>query len=354
MWGIFCCWKPLWEYLHSTYIAVNGQKYKLIRLLAESPLTKTYKVFDERSKCFYNLKEIICPFGNIDSISEALTEIDNYKILKSKSVIPLLDTQIITKKDSTKLVYILLPYYPMGSLQDLINKNLLENNKLSKREIVNIMRGVLEGLTILHDPQTRLDITNKKDLRFDDVSITYSDNASNLLEGTPLEMNLLLNSDSANLNRYAHMNIKPSTVLFNDEEKPIITQLGSCLKMNRICKNELEIIQLQKWVNENCSKSYLPPELLQINLNQELNSSIDIWSFGCTIYTLLFGINPFEREEQIDSMPLKYHILTGTYSFPKRHRYSIEIVDIIKLCLQKDHNLRPTAAELIDQLMEII
>lgn len=353
MWRLFCCWQPIWEYLHSTYIAVNGQKYKLVRLLSESPLIKTYKVFDEATDSFYYLKETVCPFGNIDSISMALTEIDYYKILKSRYVIPLLDTQIITKKDSTKIVYMLLPFYPMGSLQDVINKNLLDNNKLTKRELIRIMQGILEGLTILHDPQTRINKLNNNDPRFEDVSITYSDNASNLLEGTPLEMNLLLNSDSVNLSSYAHMNIKPSTIVFNNDEVPIITQLGSCLKMKYSCHNEMEIIQLQKWIDDNCSLSYLPPELLQIKLNQELNNSIDIWSFGCTIYTLLFGINPFEREEQIDSMPLKYHILTGTYSFPKRHKYPFEIVDIIKLCLQKDANLRPTATELIDQLNDI-
>lgn len=47
-------------------------------------------------------------------------------------------------------MYILLPYYRRGNLQDAINANLVDKKWFPERHILKLFKGVCEGLALIH------------------------------------------------------------------------------------------------------------------------------------------------------------------------------------------------------------
>lgn len=355
----FCCW----DYSES-YVSINGRRYTIKKLLGEGSLSFIYLVqrMGNTSSSngisignepeLYALKRTRCPFGNIDSISGAMKEVDNYKRFQSAYIISLVDSQVVQEKDGSKTVCILLPYFPLGSLQDGINRNLLKGTFISESECIRIMIGITRGLRCLHDPSARENNADTDTLQ-DNVSMSYSDEAAFLLDDTPLELDILSSHNTVNTNSYVHRDIKPANILFSSDGLPVISDLGSCSKADVDITTRLQLNELQEWVTDHCTLPYTAPELLNLKLNSSVDCRADIWSLGCTCYAMLFGISPFEREEQVSGASLTYAIGTGKFSFPQQTRYSEGLIGLIKSCIQVESSARPDINELLTTLQDL-
>lgn len=349
-----CC-----DYSES-YISINGRRYLIKKLLGESNFSFIYLVqqigglssISAPRTNLYALKRIRCPFGNIESISGAMKEIDHYKRFQSPYIVHLIDSQVTQQSDGSKTVYVLLPYFPLGSLRDSISRNLLNGTFISEAECIRILIGIARGLRCLHDPSARSQDAGQNQEQ-DVVSMSYSDEAASLLENTPLELDILSSANTINSNLYAHRDIKPSNILFSSDGLPVISDLGSCSKADLSINTHMQLTELQTWVSDHCTVAYTAPELLHVTLNRSIDTKVDIWSLGCTCYFMLFGISPFEREEQISGASLKYAIGTGNFSFPSQDRYSTRLLNLIKKCLQVDPAVRPDINELLTLLQEL-
>ncbi|CAR31012.1 hypothetical protein ZYGR_0P03180 [Zygosaccharomyces rouxii] len=354
--GTCCC---CCDYSES-YLSINGRRYSIKKLLGESNFSFIYLVQQIGSVTasstprtnLYALKRIRCPFGNIESISGAMKEVDNYKRFQSPYIIHLVDSQVAQQRDGSKTVYILLPYFPLGSLQDSTSRNLLNGTFISEAECIRIVIGIARGLRCLHDPSARSQDAEQQQ-EHDAVSMSYSDEAAFLLEDTPLELDILSSANTINSNFYAHRDIKPSNILFSSDGLPVISNLGSCSKADLSINTGMQLTELQAWVSDHCTVAYTAPELLHITLNRSVDTKVDIWSLGCTCYFMLFGISPFEREEQISGASLKYAIGTGNFSFPSQDRYSEGLLKLITKCLQVNPAARPDINELLTLLQEL-
>jgi serine/threonine kinase 16 len=56
---------------------------------------------------------------------------------------------------SSKTVYILLPYYQRGNLQDAINANLVNHTEFPEKELMALMLGVAKALKAMHQYRVR-------------------------------------------------------------------------------------------------------------------------------------------------------------------------------------------------------
>jgi serine/threonine kinase 16 len=54
-----------------------------------------------------------------------------------------------------KIVYILLPYYRRGNLQDIINANLINHTKFSERRLMPLFLGACNALKAMHQYRVR-------------------------------------------------------------------------------------------------------------------------------------------------------------------------------------------------------
>jgi serine/threonine kinase 16 len=101
----------------------------------------------------YALKKIRCPFGE-ESVSLALKEVEAYKLFAPHpNIIPSIDHSVASDKGSdpgAKTVYILLPYYRRGNLQDMINANLVNGTKFPEKQLMELILGVCKALKTMH------------------------------------------------------------------------------------------------------------------------------------------------------------------------------------------------------------
>lgn len=108
----------------------------------------------------FALKKIRCPFGQ-ESVSQALKEVEAYNLFASqKNIIHSVDHCVSTEAGSkfrsdggdagSKTVYILLPYYQRGNLQDAINANLVNHTSFPEKSLVELMLGVASAMKAMH------------------------------------------------------------------------------------------------------------------------------------------------------------------------------------------------------------
>ena len=96
---------------------------------------------------------------------------------------------------------------------------------------------------------------------------------------------------------------------------------------------------------------YASPESIVLNSN---TIKSDIWSFGCVLYKLCTLKHPFAGEETQfqDFTKVLRNIVRENYD-PIPTNFSKEIREIIKACLEKTAELRPTANDIISILKRL-
>ena len=166
----------------SPQLRINNRSFKLLRLLGEVRFSKlsilllcsthliglqggfsyVYLVQDTSDSQLYALKKIRCPFGQ-ESVSQALKEVEAYTLFSSSpNIIHSIDHSVQNDSGAkisgigndnsagSKTVYILLPYYRRGNLQDAINANLVNHTKFPEKRLMVLMLGVARALKDMH------------------------------------------------------------------------------------------------------------------------------------------------------------------------------------------------------------
>jgi serine/threonine kinase 16 len=160
-------------------LKINSRSFKILRLLGEvrrffysssldqrtilnhdaqantSPqggFSYVYLVQDTHDQSLYALKKIRCPFGQ-ESVSQALKEVEAYALFAPHpNIIHAIDHSIASDKSDpgAKTVYILLPYYRRGNLQDMINANLVNHTRFPEKRLMHLFLGVCRALKAMH------------------------------------------------------------------------------------------------------------------------------------------------------------------------------------------------------------
>jgi serine/threonine kinase 16 len=141
----------------SPHLRINSRSFKILRLLGEGGFSYVYLVEDTSTHALYALKKIRCPFGE-ESVSQALKEVEAYKLFTPHpNIIPSIDHSVASDKSDpgAKTVYILLPYYRRGNLQDMINANLVNHTKFPEKKLMQLMLGVCKALKTMHQYRVR-------------------------------------------------------------------------------------------------------------------------------------------------------------------------------------------------------
>lgn len=113
-----------------------------------------YLVEDTSTSELFALKKIRCPFG-AESVQQAMREVDAYRLFSHvPNIIAAFDHAVATERgadEATKTVYILLPYYRRGNLQDMINANLVNHAQFPEKRLMMLFLGVCKALRSMHN-----------------------------------------------------------------------------------------------------------------------------------------------------------------------------------------------------------
>ena len=143
--------------------------------------------------------------------------------------------------------------------------------------------------------------------------------------------------DYLHQNDIVHCDVKPENVLLKDDDVYLLTDFGISQKMKNIFARAT-IGKDADTTMYGFSRAYAPPE---ISNKTNLKASRDIFSLGASLYELLTGELPFDRDGG-------RALLMGVTPPSLPETFSVELNTLIHKCLSKDPEERPTAQQLTD------
>ncbi|KAI8995008.1 Pkinase-domain-containing protein [Pilobolus umbonatus] len=342
-----CCCIP------NSNLSINGRAYRILKLLGEGGFSFVY-LAEDGSGNLYALKKIRCTLGN-EEAELAEKEIDKYQLFSHKNIIQLLGSSVVTESDGTKTIYMFLPYYQRGNLQDAINKNNLNKTHFPQKEMLVLFLHVCDAVKAMHtytsqggaktQYQPLHSISPDEESR-QDKTLLLSENTQNQTGDQTM-------GKRGELLPWAHRDIKPGNVLLADDgETPILMDFGSACPARIPIETRQEALSQQDLAAEQCTMPYRAPELFDVKVGTTLDEKVDIWSLGCTLYAMAYGQSPFEMNMEGGSVALA--VLNNQYKFPENNNYSADFNECIKWMLNPIPNDRPDIHEVISRVQSLI
>ncbi|KAH8433689.1 putative serine/threonine protein kinase ENV7 [Aspergillus melleus] len=387
-------------------LKINNRSFKLLRLLGEGGFSYVYLVQDKSTSELFALKKIRCPFGQ-ESVSQALKEVEAYNLFTNQTnIIHSIDHCVSTEPGSkfrsdggdpgSKTVYILLPYYQRGNLQDSINANLVNHTRFPEKRLMVLMLGVATALRSMHQYRvksgagtTRKAKAVRREGEEADAEVGMrmpkpKRRASQKMDEDDEENEPLMDDEvtrsqegiqDGDLRPYAHRDIKPGNIMIDDDgQTPILMDLGSLAPSPIAITSRSLALAVQDTAAEHSTMPYRAPELFDVKTGSVIDTKVDIWSLGCTLYACLVGKSPFEARSEETGGSLSMCVLGGDWRFPDEKpstgkgkgkageeapkdgatSISPAVKEVVRKCLQVEPAERPDIDELIQILKDVI
>ncbi|KAL2142333.1 hypothetical protein VTI28DRAFT_1342 [Corynascus sepedonium] len=388
----------------SPTLKINNRSFKILRLLGEGGFSYVYLVQDTSTSELFALKKIRCPFG-AESVAQAMKEVDAYKLFAhSPGVIHSVDYAIATERgggEQTKTVYVLLPYYRRGNLQDMINANLVNHTRFPEKRLMLLFLGVCRALRDMHlyrgpgegdvaggggRERMEMRVGDGVDENVRAKGTRAADDEDETEQQRPLmtEDERMPAAAPGAKRSYAHRDIKPANIMISDSgTDPIIMDLGSIAVSPLPITSRSLAIATQDTAAEHSTMPYRAPELFDVKTGTVIDTKVDIWSLGCTLYACLVGKSPFEMRSDETGGSLSICVLSGDWRFPdegpggKKPKnkgkgpaaasassngaaaddvpvISEPIRDVVRRCLKVEPSERPDIDELIELVEHVV
>ena len=341
-----------------------------------------------------------------------MKEVEAYKLFtNSPHIIHSVDYSIASERNdpSSKTVYVLLPYYQRGNLQDMINANLVNHTKFPERRLMELFLGVCRGLRDMH-VYTGTGAGDGGGGRGETMTMDGTDENVKKLKGRKRGAAGADDEDEGEQQRplmhgeedtgvvtggkersYAHRDIKPglsphdlvvrmvanerkgNIMIADDGQSPILMDLGSIAESPLPITSRSLAIATQDTAAEHSTMPYRAPELFDVKTGSVIDTKVDIWSMGCTLYACLVGKSPFEMRSDETGGSLSMCVLGGDWRFPdegpnrnkgkarageqaqpEEEKISEPIKEVVRRCLKVEPAERPDVDELIQMVEGVI
>ncbi|KAL3894827.1 MAG: hypothetical protein SGCHY_005046, partial [Lobulomycetales sp.] len=199
---------------HSEFVSINEKSFQVVRQLGEGGFSYVYLVKDPRNNAQFALKRVRI------QLPEHKTMLDreiraHAQLAASRNVIKLVDSAIIYQGSSPSEGLLLLPFYPGGTCQDLIDRSTPSQRVLLKT-ILSLTADICQGLLDIH--------------------------AKGL----------------------AYRDLKPANVIIDEHGRAILMDLGSVTTAKVVINSRKEALALQELAGETCTAPYRAPELFEV------------------------------------------------------------------------------------------
>ncbi|KAF4571529.1 putative PKS/NRPS-like protein biosynthetic cluster [Pleurotus pulmonarius] len=375
----------------SAKVKINGRTFTIVKVLGEGGFSFVYLAQDDHSGRQFALKKIRCPTGH-DGVKEAMREVEAYRRFRHPNIIRILDSAVVQDPDGEgKIVYLFLPLYKRGNLQDAINTNVVNRTHFPEKEMVRLFKGTCEAIRAMHDYRAPIRSTSNAnpaagsssrnqqeasgrhsddDERFPqpegDAEGGYSyDGASVPLvtrQRIEEQGDVVFDGDEEAQHNgtadpsktehvpYAHRDLKPGNVMIADDGvTPILMDFGSTIKARIKIDTRSQALLQQDIAAEQSTMAYRAPELFDVKTGHTLDEKVDIWSLGCTLYALAYSHSPFENTQTTEQGgSIAMAVLNAQYKHPDS-AYSQGLKDLIDSMLKVNPGDRPNIHQVIEK-----
>lgn len=105
-------------------------------------------------------------------------------------------------------------------------------------------------------------------------------------------------------------------MISDDGKTPVLMDLGSLSPSPTPITSRALALQVQDTAAEHSTMPYRAPELFDVKTGTTVDTKVDIWSLGCTLYACLVGKSPFEARSEETGGSLSLCVLGGDWRFP--------------------------------------
>eukprot|EP00891_Asterochloris_glomerata_P009358 jgi/Astpho2/9358/e_gw1.00142.26.1_t len=255
----------------------------------------------------FALKKVLA--STAEQLALARQEMAVMRSLQHPNLLPLLAHSITQQRHegaALQVVYMLFPLYEDGSLMDLVSRQHAQRQHLPAQDILQIFLQVCQGVQAMHRARPPL----------------------------------------------AHRDIKPHNILLQQLHKASLAMLmdfGSARSAPVEIQNRTEALTLQEDAEAHCTAPYKAPELYDVPSQCTIDQRIDIWSLGCVLYFMMYGVSPFERATVEAGGSLALAVINNNITYPSSDPYTAPLRSLIEFCLVSDHTARPHIDALIQQ-----
>ncbi|KAI9439926.1 Pkinase-domain-containing protein [Lactarius indigo] len=376
-----------------TKLKINGRMFKIEKVLGEGGFSFVYLAQDETSGKEFALKKIRCPTGS-EGVELVMREVAAYRRFKHPNIIRLYDSAVLQDSDGEgKVVYLFLPLYKRGNLQDAINTYTQTGERFTERHLLRLFKGTCEAVRAMHTYRTAKPSPNPSTSRKPPPSSGSDDghDENDMLphpegdaEGgysygpgpraldsasVPLVSRQGLDdgdvifdgdqdtvqSSSGELVPYAHRDLKPGNVMIADDGvTPILMDFGSCMKARIPIENRSQALLQQDIAAEHSTMAYRAPELFDAKTGTTLDEKVDIWSLGCVLFALAYLHSPFENTQTTEQGgSIAMAVLNAQYKHPASN-YSQGLKTLIDTMLKANPQERPDIHQVLDATTRLL
>lgn len=387
----------------SARVKINGRTFSILKVLGEGGFSFVYLAQDELSDRQFALKKIRCPTGS-EGVKEAMREVEAYRRFRHPNIIRILDSAVIQDPDGEgQIVYLFLPLYKRGNMQDAINSNVINGKYLSEKDILRVFKGTCEAVRAMHDyhtsssaqatsstggpagssSRTQTSAEHHSDDEEGDELLPHPEgdgeggysykssvNVPLVTKRRVQEGEVMFDGDERSSTSspsnggqagkgqhvpYAHRDIKPGNIMLADDGTPILMDFGSTVKARIPIETRSQALLQQDIAAEQSTMAYRAPELFDVKTGITLDEKVDIWSLGCTLYAMAYSHSPFENTQTTEQGgSIAMAVLNAQYKHPSS-QYSQSFRELIDMLLKVNPKERPDihqVIELTDRLLQ--
>lgn len=281
-------------------ITIDNKRYYFIQKLDEGGFSYVDLVEGVQDGRFYALKRVLC--HDREGRQEAQTEVEMHRLFSHPNILGLTAHTFVDRGGKSE-AWLLLPYVSKGSLWSVLEKLRDKGSALAERRVLNILHGICSGLKAMHD------------------------------------------------RGYSHRDLKPTNVLLEEDDRPLLMDLGSMNRSRMEVRGTREAMTVQDWAAQRCTISYRAPELFNVESHCIIDDRTDIWSLGCVLYCMMMMEGPYDLIFQKgDSVALA---VQNPITIPQSCRYSEGLQMLLSSILVSNPQERPNINWVLDQVQDL-
>ncbi|NXN36384.1 STK16 kinase, partial [Rhinoptilus africanus] len=241
---------------------------------------------------FYALKRILC--HDKEDRQAALHEVEMHGLFDHPNILRLV-AHCMVEKGAKHEAWLLLPYVKGGTLWREVEALREKGTFMPEQRILLILHGICRGLQAIHSKG------------------------------------------------YAHRDLKPTNVLLDEDDRPVLMDLGSMNKSRIEVNSSRKAMAVQDWAAQRCTISYRAPELFT-----DRPDPPTLQSLGCVLYCMMFGEGPYDAIFQKgDSVALA---VQNPIVVPPTTRYSAALQNLLSSMMTLNPQERPSIDDVLHQL----